>query len=103
MPDGDPYPSNTPSTFYQPEVPVERLQAEAEERHEAAQIMPVVDDLIAWFDKLIADCDSIKVARTTAKEEKTGMDVTTLAYDIARKVFEVKRSELKGKKDTFGS
>lgn len=81
------------STFFVPEVPEITQQANTDELVKTAQALPVIEDLIAWFEGAIEATDSNKAMREDAKSRGVSIEVASTAYEIVRELLEVKKQE----------
>ena len=81
------------STAYYPGEDPERVEAEQAKASIVSQSYPVMEDVAAWFDRQIADCDSRRNILAYAATHNTDPERTALAFDIVRELLEIKRSE----------
>lgn len=77
--------------FYLPPVDEEQEAALKKERAEANQVIPFLDDVIAWFDKQADEYEKV-----TAIDLKSGIDpvVQMKAHQEVVKVLRMKKGEL---------
>lgn len=87
--------------YFQPQEPQAQTDAKSVEKAEAVQLLPVVDDLLAWFDGCIEATDSIATAKSEAIRRELPVETVVVAYDIVRELLEQKKNELRSKKLTF--
>jgi hypothetical protein len=99
MDTSDPYPND--GTYFQPDVPELTKAANAEEKMLAAQSLPFIDGVLAWFDDVIATTDSITAARVYAEKYGKTYESVAIAMDISREYLEQKRGEMQSLALTF--
>lgn len=95
----DPYPNA--GEYFQPEVPAQTKYDNEEEKKQAAQALPFIDQVSAWFDDMIANTDSVTVVRQEAKRRDVPVEVAVEAYDIVREILQAKKGEFISLKMTF--
>lgn len=78
-------------------LPEERLLADNEERAMVTGAIPLLNDIIAWFDDKIAWADSIGSLNT---ESSTPVESQIIARQILREMLISKRIEITNLRDT---
>lgn len=92
MIDGDPYPNE--GIYYQPTPPEETVKANKKEKRKAEEAQPFIADVLAWFDKVVEDTDSIALAIQLSQQYDKPLQDTAIALDIARLYLTQKQGEL---------
>lgn len=64
------------------------------EKQTMKQSAPILDDLFAWFDNEIDNCDSISTALGLAKEKNISREAALEAFDVVRGLLEEKKQSL---------
>ena len=78
-------------TFYQPEVPQERQEKEQSEKAFIREALPVMEELLSWFDKQADECDRLSVLDL---ESKTPVESQIIAYRELANLLRTKKGEL---------
>lgn len=92
MSTGDPYPND--GSFFQPTVPEQTKLDNEEELKRIAQLVPAIDELLAFFDAAIEETDSIAKAVELATELDMSRSQVEDGFIIAKRKFAEKREEL---------
>jgi len=79
---------------YLPEEQTAVKDAEREETSTIASAVPIIEELLEWFDTQIAVCDSVTQAKLTAKTNKISIESALNAHDIVHRLLKGKRDEL---------
>ena len=79
----------------------EQRQESTQEREAMSSAVPIFQDLLAWFDEMIAGADSVGTLKATASKYKTNADNAMIAHDIVVGMLETKKDELKARFDNF--
>jgi len=90
-----------PNTGWYPEVPQQDKEANEVEKQKAAQSLPFLDGVTEWFDEQIKMFDSIDYAIDKKTEYEQPIEETLIALNIAKNLFEAKKSEFESLKLTF--
>ena len=85
----DIYPND--GNFFQPEVPDDVKKAEQEARQQERQSIPVVEDLIAWFDAQIVEAEKLSNIDT---ESTVPIESQVKALQELVRLLELKKGEL---------
>lgn len=86
---------------YEPEPDEEQTREDNAERAAIATAMPLMEELMSWFDEQIAASDSIKQLVVTQKLTGIGLEESIHAHDIVRTLLEEKRDSLQARYDSF--
>ncbi len=78
-------------TFYQPEIPEERQEVEQAEKSFLREALPVMDELLSWFDKQADECDRLSILDM---ESKVPVESQIIAYRELAKLLRAKKGEL---------
>lgn len=95
-PQYDIYPNE--GSHFQPDVPELTKKANEDELAASARFLPVLNDVIAWFNLAIESTDSRKAVHDEAKARGKSYEVIDEAYDIVRTVLEAKKEEFRNLK-----
>lgn len=80
--------------FYVPSPPVAQVTNRAKELEEMNKSLPVIEDVLAWFDKLIAATDSIDSINLNTRQSPESQ---ILAMQILKKQALVEQRKFKTK------
>jgi hypothetical protein len=78
-------------SFYQPEVPEERQETEQAEKSFLREALPVMEELLEWFDKQSDECDRLSVLDM---ESKVPVESQIIAYRELANLLRAKKGEL---------
>ncbi len=78
-------------SFYQPSVPEERQEAEQVEKSFLREALPVMEELLEWFDKQANECDRLSVLDM---ESKVPVESQIIAYRELANLLRAKKGEL---------
>lgn len=90
----DPLPS---TSYYAPTIPEDTAKANEAELQRTLEAAPFLEEVIGWFNEVIATTDSIAAAQDEAKIRGKSIESMCDAYDIVRNILEKKRNELQSK------
>jgi hypothetical protein len=88
----DPYPND--GSYYQPVAPEVTTEANKAEKRKAEEALPFIDDVLTWFEEVVAQTDSIALAIQLSGQYEKSIEDTTVALDIARLYLTQKKGEL---------
>lgn len=92
---------NTGDTYYKPEMPADRKDEESEEKAKALAGMPLINDLIARFDKRIAFYDSLESIPSDVSTHPEEHLRAVLANQMAKENLRAEKEYLEGLKSTY--
>lgn len=78
-------------TFYQPQVPEERKEAETAEKAFIREALPVMEELLEWFDKQADECDRLSILDA---ESNIPLESQIIAYRELANLLRAKKGEL---------
>jgi len=85
----DMYPND--GSFYQPIVPKEIEQANKEEQSIAKQSLPIIDEIVEWFDKQIQESEKLT---NIDVESKVPVQAQIIALQELSRLLELKKGDL---------
>lgn len=83
------YPND--GSFYQPIVPKEIEQANKEEQNVAKQSLPIIDEIVEWFDKQIQESEKLT---NIDVESKVPVQAQIIALQELSRLLELKKGDL---------
>lgn len=83
------YPND--GSFYQPIVPKEIEQANKEEQSIAKQSLPIIDEIVEWFDKQIQESEKLT---NIDVESKVPVQAQIIALQELSRLLELKKGDL---------
>lgn len=87
--------------IYEPEPDEDDEYEEQHERTTIATALPLMEELLEWFDEQIKGCDSIEQLIKTQKLTGLDLEASLHAHDIVRDLLESRRDNLKARVDEF--
>mgnify|MGYP006358625317 CR=1 FL=1 len=85
----DMYPND--GSFYQPVVPKEIEQANKEEQNVAKQSLPIIDEIVEWFDRQIQESEKLT---NIDVESKIPVQAQIIALQELSRLLELKKGDL---------
>lgn len=85
----DMYPND--GSFYQPVVPKEIEQANKEEQNVAKQSLPIIDEIVEWFDRQIQESEKLT---NIDVESKVPVEAQIIALQELSRLLELKKGDL---------
>lgn len=83
------YPND--GSFYQPVVPKEIEQANKEEQNVAKQSLPIIDEIVEWFDRQIQESEKLT---NIDVESKVPVEAQIIALQELSRLLELKKGDL---------
>lgn len=83
------YPND--GSFYQPVVPKEIEQANKEEQNVAKQSLPIIDEIVEWFDRQIQESEKLT---NIDVESKIPVQAQIIALQELSRLLELKKGDL---------
>lgn len=92
------YPS---SGAYRPQELAKRKREAKNEEAQAAQMLPLIKDIVKRFEERVTYTDSVKNALTIAEKYKISKENALIVLDVLNDEFSYETNELKGMIDDF--